>query len=107
MPVTPRKPNASNETLAKFFVFEQCIIYTLVVKQDLYHYENFFWVKNVKFVGGQENAVAELKNRNQTVRVENLEMIEILREQKKRQKNHEENAEIVMETGELVVLIDL
>lgn len=93
---------------SRFFVFESCIIYTTVVNNGKsFSYENHFWIKDVTFdVQQKKKIIAELKNLNHVVKVDNAEMVAILMEMKSKHHQDEITAEIDMGDNELVRIID-
>lgn len=98
--MTSKEHGYKNES--RFFVFECCVIYTTVVRKDLFSYENHFWIKDVAF----HYEYAQLVNCDHTIQIDNAEMIKILKEQKKKHGDDEITAEINMTEYELIRIVE-
>lgn len=93
---------------SRFFVFEHCIIYATVVHCGrAFSYENHFWIKDATFSVAKNNRIiAELKNFNRGVQVDNTELVAIILEMKRDHSIDEITAEIEMSEHELRKIID-
>lgn len=105
-PTTSQELGYMNDS--RFFVFEQCILYTTVVNcGNSFSYENHFWMKDVTFgVAGNNKIVAQLSNFNHVVQVDNSSMVAILMDMKNKHREDEITAEIDMSDHELRRIID-
>lgn len=93
------------KNLSRFFVFERCVIYTTVIDGGkAFSYNNHFWVKNIKFSHTSE--LAELRNGNRSVLIDNTEMMLLLMKQNLKHRDDENCAEIDMSEHDLMKLID-
>jgi hypothetical protein len=95
-----------------YFVFEKCVLYTRKLEGGKsYSYEEVFWIKDVelKIMSG-DLFVAELKNCGRELKIDNIEMLEVLFALVEKHKNDEITAEMDMisyrELDKLVEYID-
>lgn len=91
---------------SRFFVFERCVIYAIVVAES-YNFENHFWVKDITFNVARNNKMyAELTNCNHTVQVDHPGMVTLLKDLKLKHHSDEITAEIDMSDRELIKIVE-
>lgn len=104
-PMTSQEHGYMNDS--RFFVFKRCVIYTTVVNfGQSFSYENHFWMKDALFSLGPERIIAELKNFNHTVQVDNRNMVDVMATMRAKHYYDENTAEIEMSDRELMKIID-
>lgn len=92
---------------SRFFVFERCVFYTIVVGES-YNFENHFWVKDINFNVARNNKLyAELTNCNHTVQVDHPGMLTMLMDLKIKHWSDELTAEIDMSDEELIKIVEM
>lgn len=70
----------SYKYIARFFIFETCIVFTNIVRNSSFGYENHYWVRDVVLGTSLDGRkTAELKNGSHSLIIDDGKFIEVIK----------------------------